>query len=94
MGIDVNGLFRIWKGEFADKYSDKPRLSAFIRDCELDVVMPELEEDGGMVYIVMYACNSAQREWIERYALLDMQEVFAKIAGLELLSLSVELKED
>lgn len=94
MEIDVNELFRIWKEEFADKYSDKPRLSAFIRDCELDVVIPELEEDRGMVYIVMYACNSAQREWIERYALLDMQEVFAEIAGLELLSLSVELKED
>lgn len=36
MEQEIDRFIQIWKGPFANKYSDKPRLSAMIRDAELD----------------------------------------------------------
>lgn len=93
MEQEIDRLIQIWKGPFANKYSDKPRLSAMIRDAELDFFRSGLEEDGGMLYIIMYVFNQVQKDWIENNMLMDMEMTFARLAGIELLSIGIDIMD-
>jgi hypothetical protein len=65
-----------------------------IRDAELDFIESSIEEDGGMLYIIMYVFNDIQKEWIENNVLLDMQETYARLAGIELLSIGIDIMKN
>ena len=86
-------LIQIWTGPFADNYSDRPRLCNMIRDAQLDFIKSGIEEDGGMLYIIMYVFNQVQKEWIENNILMDMEMTFARLAGIELLSIGIDIME-
>ena len=47
-----------------------------------------------MLVIVFYVQNEIQCSWIERNVLSEMQDRFAEIAGLELLTLSVDVSRE
>ena len=61
MEQEIDRLIQIWTGPFADNYSDRPRLCNMIRDAQLDFIKSGIEEDGGMLYIIMYVFNQVQR---------------------------------
>lgn len=88
---DIDRLIQIWIGSFADNYSDKPRLCNMIRDAQLDFVESGIDEDGGMLYIIMYVFNKAQKDRIENNMHMDMEMTFARLAGLELLSIGIDI---
>mgnify|MGYP007112586593 FL=1 len=46
MEVNIERMLSIWNGPFADRYSDKPRLCAMIRDAELDLVSVDFNECG------------------------------------------------
>jgi hypothetical protein len=94
MEQEIDRLIEVWKGPFAQHYIDKPRLSTMIRDAELDFIESSIEEDGGMLYIIMYVFNDIQKEWIENNVLLDMQETYARLAGIELLSIGIDIMKN
>jgi hypothetical protein len=94
MEQEIDRLIEVWKGPFANHYIDKPRLSTMIRDAELDFIESGIEEDGGMLYIIMYVFNNIQKEWIENNVLLDMQETYARLAGIELLSIGIDIMKN
>ena len=93
MDQEIDRLIQIWTGPFADHYSDKPRLCNMIRDAQLDFIESGIEEDGGMLYIIMYVFNEAQKDWIENNILMDMEITFARLAGIELLSIGIDIME-
>lgn len=93
MEQEIDRLIEVWKGPFANHYIDKPRLCRMIRDAELDFIESGIEDDGGMLYIIMYVFNDIQKEWIENNVLLDMQETYARLAGIELLSIGIDIME-
>jgi hypothetical protein len=39
----------------------------------------------------MYVMNDAQKDWIEENVLLDMQDTFAEMAGLEAFCLTIDV---
>lgn len=91
---DIDRLLQIWIGPFAEKYKDKPRLCNMIHDAQLDFIESGIEEDGGMLYIIMYVFNKAQKDWIENNILMDMEMIFARLAGLELLSIGIDIMDN
>ena len=91
MEKEVERLINIWQNEFALSYADKPRLSNLLKVCRLDIGKDEIEPDINMVFIVFYTRNSAQCTWIEENLLFEMQERFAQMAGLENLTLGVDV---
>lgn len=93
MEQEIHRLIEVWKGPFANHYIDKPRLSTMIRDAELDFIESGIEEDGGMLYIIMYVFNNIQKEWIENNVLMDMEMTFARLAGIELLSICIDIMD-
>lgn len=94
MEQEIHRLIEVWKGPFANHYIDKPRLSTMIRDAELDFIESGIEEDGGMLYIIMYVFNNIQKEWIENNVLMDMEETFGRLAGIELLSIDIDIMKN
>jgi hypothetical protein len=42
----------------------------------------------------MYVFNDIQKEWIENNVLLDMQETYARLAGIELLSIGIDIMKN
>jgi len=64
-----------------------------IRDAQLDFIKSGIEEDGGMLYIIMYVFNQVQKEWIENNILTDMEMTFARLAGIELLSIGIDIMD-
>lgn len=94
MELNIDEIVSLWRNDFVKYYADiKPRLACLIRDCEFDVAVIEVEDGINMPFIRFYVVNEAYRQWIEERFLEEMQEVIAKIAGLELLSLSVEVSD-
>ena len=91
MEKEVERLINIWQNEFALSYADKPRLSNLLKVCRLDIGKDEIEPGINMVFIVFYTRNSAQCTWIEENLLFEMQERFAQMAGLENLTLGVDV---
>jgi hypothetical protein len=91
MEKEVERLVNIWQNEFALSYEDKPRLSNLLKVCRLDIGKDEIEPGIKMVFIVFYALNTAQCTWIEENLLFEMQERFAHMAGLENLTLGVDV---
>ena len=47
-----------------------------------------------MPVIVFYVLNEVQRVWIESNILYEMQDRFAEMAGLELLTLDVDIMRE
>ena len=97
MGIDekeLNCIEQIWRNDFALLYEDRPRLSHQLKTCTLDIGMTEIEPGIEMLVIVFYVQNEIQCSWIERNVLSEMQDRFAEIAGLELLTLSVDVSRE
>ena len=93
MEHEIDRLIQIWKGPFADNYHDRPRLCSMIRDAQLDFIKSGIEEDGGMLYIIMYVFNQVQKEWIENNILMDMEMTFARLAAIELLSIGIDIMD-
>ena len=93
MEQEIDRLIQIWTGPFADNYSDRPRLCNMIRDAQLDFIKSGIEEDGGMLYIIMYVFNQVQKDWIENNILMDMEMTFSRLAGIELLSIGIDIME-
>ena len=93
MENEIDRLIQIWKGPFADNYHDRSRLCNMIRDAQLDFIKSGIEEDGGMLYIIMYVFNQVQKEWIENNILMDMEMTFARLAGIELLSIGIDIMD-
>lgn len=91
MEKEVERLINIWQNEFALSYKDKPRLSNLLKDCRLDIGKDEIEPGINMVFIVFYTRHAAQCTWIEGNVLFEMQERFARMAGLENLTLGVDV---
>ena len=91
---EVNRIEQIWRNDFALLYEDKPRLYNQIKTCTLDIGMTEIEPGIEMLVIVFYVQNEIQCSWIERNVLFEMQDRFAEIAGLELLTLSVDVSRE
>ena len=91
MEKEVERLINIWQNEFALSYKDKPRLSNLLKDCRLDIGKDEIEPGINMVFIVFYTRHAAQCTWIEENVLFEMQERFARMAGLENLTLGVDV---
>lgn len=91
---EVNRIEQIWRNDFALLYEDKPRLYNQIKTCTLDIGMTEIEPGIEMLVIVFYVQNEIQCSWIERNVLSEMQDRFAEIAGLELLTLSVDVSRE
>ena len=91
MEKEVERLVNIWQNEFALSYEDKPRLSNLLKVCRLDIGKDEIEPGINMVFIVFYTPNTAQCTWIEENLLFEMQERFAQMAGLENLTLGVDV---
>ena len=91
---DIDRLIQIWIGPFADNYSDKPCLCNMIRDAHLDFVESGIDEDVDILYIIMYVFNEAQKDWIENNMLMDMEMTFARLAGLELLSIGIDIMDN
>ena len=91
MEKEVERLINIWQNEFALSYADKPRLSNLLKVCRLDIGKDEIEPGINMVFIVFYTRNTAQCTWIEENLLFEMQERFAQMAGLENLTLGVDV---
>ena len=93
MEQEIDRLIQIWTGPFADNYSDRPRLCNMIRDAQLDFIKSGIEEDGGMLYIIMYVFNQVQKDWIENNILMDMELTFSRLAGIELLSIGIDIMD-
>lgn len=93
MEQEIDRLIQIWTGPFADNYSDRPRLCNMIRDAQLDFIKSGIEEDGGMLYIIMYVFNQVQKDWIENNILMDMEMTFARLSGIELLSIGIDIMD-
>ena len=93
MEKEVERLINIWQNEFALSYADKPRLSNLLKVCRLDIGKDEIEPGINMVFIVFYTLNTAQCTWIEENLLFEMQERFAQMAGLENLTLGVDIDD-
>lgn len=91
MEKEVERLINIWQNEFTLSYADKPRLSNLLKVCRLDIGKDEIEPGINMVFIVFYTRNTAQSTWIEENLLFEMQERFAQMAGLENLTLGVDV---
>ena len=91
MEKEVERLINIWQNEFALSYADKPRLSNLLKVCRLEIGKDEIEPGINMVFIVFYTLNTAQCTWIEENLLFEMQERFAQMAGLENLTLGVDV---
>ena len=91
--ILIQRLVKTWTGPFADNYADKPRLCKMIRDAQLDFIKSDIDEDGGMLYIIMYVFNQVQKDWIENNILMDMELTFARLSGVELLSIGIDIME-
>lgn len=91
MEKEVERLINIWQNEFALSYKDKPRLNNLLKDCRLDIGKDEIEPGINMVFIVFYTRHAAQCTWIEENVLFEMQERFARMAGLENLTLGVDV---
>ena len=97
MGIDekeLNCIEQIWRNDFALLYEDRPRLYHQLKTCTLDIGMTEIEPGIEMLVIVFYVQNEIQCSWIERNVLSEMQDRFAEIAGLEPLTLSVDISRE
>ena len=91
--ILIQRLVKTWTGPFADNYADKTRLCKMIRDAQLDFIKSDIDEDGGMLYIIMYVFNQVQKDWIENNILMDMELTFARLSGVELLSIGIDIME-
>ena len=91
MEKEVERLINIWQNEFALSYADKPLLSNLLKVCRLDIGKDEIEPGINMVFIVFYTLNTAQCTWIEENLLFEMQERFGQMAGLENLTLGVDV---
>lgn len=70
---------------------DKPRLYNQIKTCTLEIGSKEVEPGIEMPVIVFFVLNEYQRDWFEANILFEMQDRFAEMAGLELLTLDVEI---
>ena len=90
---EVDRIEQIWRNDFALSYEDKPRLKNLLKVCTLDIGKDELEPGINMVFIVFYTSNEAQCTWIEQNLLFEMQERFAQMAGLENLTLGVDVDQ-
>ena len=91
---EVERIEQIWRNDFARLYEDKPRLYNQVRTCTLDIGMTEIEPGIEMYFIVFYVQNELQRDWIESNILFEMQNRFAEMAGLELLTLDVDVMRE
>lgn len=94
MEIDEEKVARIehiWRNNFALLFADKPRLCNTLKTCTLDIGESEIEPGIIMSFIVFYVQNEAQRMWIEAKMLMELQERFAQMAGLENLTLGVDV---
>ena len=91
MEKEVERLVNIWKNEFALSYKDKPRLYNVIKACRLDIGKDEIEPGINMLFVVFYVQNEIQCAWVEQNLLSEMQERFAQMAGLENLTLGVDV---
>lgn len=88
---EVDRIEQIWRNDFALSYDDKPRLKNLLKVCTLDIGKDEIEPGVNMVFIVFYTSNEVQCTWIEQNMLFEMQERFAQMAGLENLTLGVDV---
>ena len=88
---EVERIEHIWRNDFALSYEDKPRLCNLLKVCRVDIGYDEIEPGINMVFIVFYASNAVQCTWIEENMLFEMQERFAHMAGLENLTLGVDI---
>mgnify|MGYP006874804190 CR=1 FL=1 len=60
----------------------------------MDIGSIEVEPGIEMPVIVFYVLNEVQRVWIESNILYEMQDRFAEMAGLELLTLDVDIMRE
>ena len=90
---EVERIEHIWRNDFALSYEDKPRLSNLLKVCRLDIGQDEIEPGINMVFIIFFATNPIQCTWIEENMLFEMQDRFAQIAGLENLTLGVDVDD-
>lgn len=91
---EVERIEHIWRNDFALLYKDTPRLYNQIKTCTLDIGSIEVEPGIEMPVIVFYVLNEVQRVWIESNILYEMQDRFAEMAGLELLTLDVDVMRE
>ena len=70
---------------------DKPRLYNQIKTFTSEIGRIEVKSGIEMPVIVFFVLNEYQRDWIETNILFEMQDRFAEMAGLELLTLHVEI---
>ena len=86
--LNVEYLTKVWKQDFAENYSDKPRLYSVLTNAPLTF---ELAEE--KVKIIFPVANKAQKLWLEIKMLPEMTELFKSITGIQNLSIQPFVNE-
>ena len=89
---EVERLEHVWRNDFAQLYEDRPRLYNLLKSCTLDIGVIEIEPGIDMNVMVFYVQNETLQSWIEEKMLFELQDRFAELAGLETLTLAVDVE--
>ena len=80
----------IWKGEFADKYRDTPRLYRALITNEVFFS----EEEDGLLVVTFYVKNDIQKQWIEVTHFDDFVERLLTLTGVSAMDLRILADDD
>ena len=79
----------IWKGTFADKYKDRPRLYRAL--VENDVFF---SEDNDLLVVIFCIQNDAQKQWIQATLYNEFVERFLSLTGMSAMDLRIVTDDD
>jgi hypothetical protein len=79
----------LWKGEFAQKYQNRPRLYRAIAENEVF-----FDEDEHGLVITFYVQNDIQKHWIEVVVADDLIESFLNLSRVASIEFRVVSRDD
>ena len=89
---EVERIEHVWRNDLAQLYEDRPRLYNLLKSCTLAIGAIEIEPGIDMNVMVFYVQNETLQSWIEEKMLFELQDRFAELAGLETLTLAVDVE--
>ena len=82
--ISINEMKRLWREELSILYVDTPRLHLLLQNTPLQFTQEE-----NKMLISFEVHNEAQKLWVERHLINELNKLFKEITGAQNLEISV-----
>ena len=86
--ISINEMKRLWREELSILYVDTPRLYLLLQNTPL-----QFTHEGSKMLITFEVHNEAQKLWVERHLINELNNLFKEITGNQNLEISVCIED-